>query len=830
MEQSSSLIINRRGLPLDSITERRSKYGWNELPEKKRSLLWLFARQFQNTLVYILIGALVLSVSLRLLEGSSGTDGVVDAVVILAILVLNALLGFLQEYKAEEAIAALRELTSPQTRVQRGGQEMMIPSRELLPDDMVILDTGDRVTADGQLITSSHLEINESSLTGESEPVHKAADARNGIALSEQKSRVFAGTIVTRGSGEYVVTAIGTQTEIGKVALLVASTKLPETPLALRMKRLSNSIGLIVLALCALVIMIGFYRHMPVISIVLLAVSMAVSAVPEGLPAVVTAGLAMGVRRMAAKNALVRRLDALETLGSVTVICSDKTGTITENRMKVRHTWLAEDNEHEAHLLGQIASSSNRAELPNIGDPTEIGLLEYAADNHIDRLPIEDEEVPFSSEEKYMQTRHGERSFLKGAPEKILMLCSQSQHKAAQKQMRTMASQGLRILGCAVLDENQTIPRFVGLIAMEDPPRTGVQQAIAEAAHAGIRTIMITGDNIDTATAIAHEVGITGGGMEGKDVDAMSPTELENTVRTTSIFARVSPTNKIAILEALKRQGEIVSMTGDGVNDAPALKSAHAGIAMGKAGTQVAKEAASIILADDSFSTIVSAIREGRRIYDNIRKFVLYLLRANFGELLFITTSLAIGLPVPYLPIHILWINLMTDGLPALALATEAEDPNIMNRPPRNPQEHMFTGEWSRFLLYVAFAFLVPFTIFEYELSLGVNIEHVRTMTFTTAIIFELFLAFTTRSPYPLWQIGFFTNRWLLGAVAVPLLLHMVLLYTPLHIIFGLEPISAAEWGIVLGITLSGFLALEVIKLLYAVPQLNQPDHAPVHA
>jgi len=821
-ETLAAFHVDRTGLHPNSIDSMRKQYGWNELPEKKTSRLLLFLRQFKSTLVYILVGALILSIALPFLENGHAEEGFVDAVVILIILLLNALLGFVQEYKAEEAIAALRTLTSPQTRVRRGGEEHMIPSRELLPGDIVIIDTGDRISADGRLIHTSHLEVNESSLTGESATVLKNAQAKQGTTLAEQLNHAFAGTIVTRGSGEYVVTSIGIETEIGKVAKMVSETVLPETPLAHRMRILSRTIGLVVIALCALVIVIGLSRNMTLISIVLLATSMAVSAVPEGLPAVVTASLAMGVRRMAKKNALVRRLDALETLGSINVICSDKTGTITENRMTVREVWLKDDDEHERYLLGQIAASCNHAELPDLGDPTEIGLLEYAKKERIDRMPIEDEEVPFTSEEKYMQTRHGERSYLKGAPEKILELSDEKDHKKILERTTEMAQKGLRVLACAVTEPGEKKPRFVGLIAMEDAAREGVKEAILESKQAGIRTIMITGDNVVTALAIARQVGIEGEAMEGKDIDKLSPEDLNKALKTTSVFARVSPTHKIQLLTSLKENGNIVAMTGDGVNDAPALKGAHVGVAMGKVGTQVAKEAASVVLADDSFATIVVAIKEGRRIYDNIRKFVLFLLRANFGELTFITVCLIIGLPIPYLPIHILWINLMTDGLPALALATEPGDPDIMKRQPRNPREHIFAGEWKRFALYVLAAFTLPFIMFLFHLNLGYSLEYARTITFTTAIVFELFLAFTTRSPFPVWEIGLLRNRWLLGAVAVPLCLHLILLYTPLGQFFQLVPLTRDDWFSILSFTFAGFLILELLKPFHVTPLLKR--------
>ncbi len=815
------------GLTTKQAEERLHKYGFNELPKKRRSLLLLFLGQFNDVLVFILFAALVLSIALPIMEGHGFTaESSLDACIILAILLLNAILGFVQEYKAEAAIAMLEKLTAPIGRVRRGGNEQTIPARELVPGDIVLLEAGDRISADGRVLRVSHLETNEASLTGESQPARKSAEALRGEAsLAEMSNMVFAGTLVTNGSAEYVVTATGLRTEIGKIARLVAETKVPETPLQQRMKRLGWMLGSIVLSLCGIVVAVGLLRGESVMDILLTGMSLAVSAVPEGLPAVVTVCFALSVKRMVKQNVLVRRLDALETLGSVTVICSDKTGTITENAMRVTASWLPEGSgEAGERLLAEIAASCNRAKLPDFGDPTELGLLQFAQETGAKRLPIDEEEVPFTSEEKYMQTRHGEQSFLKGAPEKILALCGDAKNREALRQVRSMAKRGLRVLGFAVRRGESVT--FVGLVGMHDPPRESVKAAIAEAAHAGIRSIMITGDNPETAQAIAAQVGIAGTVVTGAELEKLSPRTLKAHIAGMGVFARVSPLHKLKILKALQENGEIVAMSGDGVNDAPALKGAHVGIAMGKIGTQVAREASSVVLADDHFATMVNAVREGRRIYDNIRKFVVFLLRANFDEILFIVATLAMGMPLPYLPIHILWINLMTDSLPALALSLEEAEPDIMSRPPRSPREHLLAGELGRFAIAVLLAFSTAFGLFWFLLNvLKEPIEEARSVTLMAAITFELLLAHNARSRRPLLQVGLFSNRWLLWATIAPFLLQFVLLYTPLRTLFHLVPLSLMDWGLALSVACGGFLLFETLKYFTATPvRMNKPS------
>lgn len=808
----SKLESTPQGLVGEDVVKRRATHGVNALPEKKKSLLLLFFSQFNDVMVFILFGALVISLAMPFLEaGGAHAEGFIDAVAIGVILLLNAVLGFVQEYKAEEAIAMLKKLTSPHVRVRRNGREQVIASEELVPGDIVIVEAGDRISADGRIIQCSHVRINESSLTGESHAVDKTESPMEAerLPIADQRSMLFSGTLVTRGYAEYVVTATGVSTEIGKIAKLVSETEFPQTPLQKRMEKLGKMLGIVVIFLCAIIVGIGVAEQMPFGQILLVGVSLAVSAVPEGLPAVVTVCLAMGVRRMTKKNALVRRLESLETLGSVTVICADKTGTITQNSMAVVDSWLAEGGDDQ--LLARIAASCNRATLPDIGDPTEIGLLQFAKDRSVERLPIDEEEVPFTSENKYMQTRHGDQVFLKGAPEKIAQLATGDQ-SAMLEEDKTYAEKGLRVLACAEKRGADII--VIGLVAMEDPPREGVGTAIQTAKDAGIRTIMITGDNLVTAKAIAAQVGIEGKAMHGSEIDQLTDEQLAITLKDTSVFARVSPEHKLKLLEALKENGEVVAMSGDGVNDAPALRGAHVGVAMGLVGTEVAREAASIVLADDNYATIVTAVSEGRRIYDNIRKFVMFLLRTNFDELLFISVCMFLGLPLPYLALHILWINLMTDSLPALALGMEKAEPDIMRRPPRNPNEHLLAGEFGRLIFAAVFGFAASFLLYLWLLSIGKPLVEARSATMTLGILFELFVVVSMRSSKPIWSIGFLSNRFMIGAIAVPFALQFVLLFTPLANVFKLTAITLDEWLMVLGISLFGFVVFELLKLV----------------
>lgn len=810
----SSLGTTREGLSDAEISDRHTKYGFNELPEKKRSLLLLFLRQFNSILVYILFAALALSILLPLFENGHALkfSDFLDAIAIGAILILNACLGFYQERKAENAIASLKALSEPNVRVKRGGKVIIIPSRELVPGDILLLEEGDKISADGRVIFARGAKVNEASLTGESLPEIKKTDPLEGEpVLADQKNMVFRGTVVTAGRMEVCVTEIGLETELGKVAKLVSSVEHPPTPLEKSMSALGRWLGIVVIVFCSLIFAVGFLRGLHISEMLLAAASLAVSAVPEGLPAIVTVCLAIGVQRMIARRALTRELSAIETLGSVTVICTDKTGTITENRMEVEDVWRmrgGEDLEDEKNFIYQIAASCNNALSLEVGDPTEVGLLKKAQEKGVERLSIIEEDVPFSSETKYMMTTHermrGDRGgeeeriqFIKGAPEVIVEMCdlSDDEKEEVLEENEEMAEKALRVLGFAWKKSSEEKAHFVGLIGLMDPPRDGVKDAIKVAKKAGIRTVMITGDHALTAQAIAKKVGLESDVILGKDLPAMSDEELQKCVHEHSIFARVSPAQKVRILTGLQNSGEIVAMGGDGVNDAPALKKAHVGFAMGKQGTDVARETAEMILTDDHYASVVSAVEEGRTIYDNIRKFVVFLLRANFDELMVVLGAILIGVPLPYLPIHILLVNLVTDSLPAMALAVEKPEKNVMRRPPRKPGEHILHGEVFFIALAAVIATVASFHVFYVGGGFnGSNVDLGRTMVVTTSILFELTLVFTCRSKQSLLKIGAFSNRYLLGAVGIAFAIFLACIYSPLNTFLHLVPLRIDQW------------------------------------
>ncbi len=808
-----ALHATERGLDDREIELSRQRYGFNEIPEKHEAVWKQVLAQFQNTMVYILLVAVAVSLAVPYIQhGSVHEDEMINAIVIMAIVLLNAALGFFQERRAENAIALLKKLSAPQVKVRRDGQVKIIPSRELAPGDIQLLEAGDRVSADGRIILSSSCEADESSLTGESLPVEKRA-LRDGEG-EPGRGKVFAGTVITRGSCEAVVTAIALQTEIGKITSMVMELKPPPTPLQLELKRVGEKIGTIVLGLCAVIFVLGLSKGMQPIDIFFTAVSLAVAAVPEGLPAIVTICLAIGVQRMIKKNALIRRLDAIETLGNVTVICADKTGTMTENQMKVVEVWTNAGVDET--LLLTAAASCNRAELPNIGDPTEIALLDHAKQLSAERLTIDVEDVPFTSEAKYMVTSHvrsGKQvKFAKGAAEVIAGMIDAADAKRVHTENEKMAKRGLRVLAVAC-DEGSGL-RLLGLIAMVDPARKGVKEAIQLAKKAGIRTVMITGDNPVTAGYIANEVGLeTSGVIDGVALDQLDQQQLQHELKTVSVFARVQPVHKVKILEAFQAMGQVVAMSGDGVNDAPALKRSHVGVAMGMRGTDVARESGAMVLTDDNYATIVAAIAEGRRIYDNICKFIVFLLRSNVGEVLLISGAMLINFPLPLLPLHILWVNLVTDSLPALALAAEKGEENIMTRPPRRKGQNVLTGEVP--LLFVAGlcnAVLSLWVFWWLTHHLGDSIHLARTGALTTTIVFQFFLALSTRMKRSVFMASPFGNPWLLGAIGISLGLHLVLLYTPMGMLFKVVPMPLEAWGVVMGATLVGFIFFEICK------------------
>lgn len=809
------LQASERGLSVTEVEKARATHGFNEITTRKEPLWKVFLSQFQDVMVYILLGAVLVSVLVPLVHaGTVQKHELMNAGIILAIVIINAILGFVQEWRAENAIALLKKLSAPHVKVRRDGVTVMLPARELVPGDLMIVEAGDRISADARIIASSSAEADESSLTGESVPAAKRYEKviEKGSVFSP--GLLYSGTLVTRGSAEAVVQSIGIKTEIGKITAMVMELKPPPTPLQLELKRTGERIGILVLVLCAAIFVIGLAQGMEPVELFFTAVSLAVAAVPEGLPAIVTICLAIGVQRMIKSNALIRRLDAVETLGNITVICADKTGTMTENRMSVTDVWTAPNC--DALALAQAAASCNRAELPDIGDPTEIALLKHAESVSAERLPIDEEDVPFTSEAKYMVTTHtldGKKvKFYKGAPEVIARFVSEAEARDIKENSDEYSKKGLRVLAAA--RDSGSGPVSLGLIAMMDPPRQGVRESIKLARDAGIRTIMITGDHPATALTIARNVGIESAGVvDGTQLEAMDTDALKQTLQTVSVFARVQPAHKVAILQALQETGEIVSMSGDGVNDAPALKKAHVGIGMGFRGTDIAREAAAMVLTDDNYSTIVAAIAEGRRIYDNIKKFVIFLVRCNIGEVLIIAGAMVLGLPLPLLPLHILWINLVTDSFPALALAAEPAEKGIMNRPPRGKHEGIFTGEWTLLLLAGVLSMIIGLGMFMVSLHyFPDDLVLARSVTMTSSIFFQLLLAMSTRTKRSVFLQSPFGNPWLVGAVTLSVLAQALLLLTPLAPLFSVKPIPLLLAEEILITSLLAFALFEIVK------------------
>ncbi len=840
----NNLKTKKTGLTNKEALKRLKTHGLNEIKKTKRlSTLKIFLNQFIDPLILILIIAVIISTIIH---------EFIDASVIGIILILNALLGFSQEYKAEKAIELLKKLSSPQARVLRNGQKIKINSKNLVPGDIIFLEAGDKISADARLISINNLSVDESTLTGESTPVEKNPSTilKEKLSVVDQLNMVFAGTIVTAGNGEAVVTSTGMKSQLGKIATLVQETEETKTPLQKRLIKLGKYIGFIVIAIAILVFFTGIISKLDFYQMFLTALSLAVAAIPEGLPIVITITLALGVRAMLKRKALVRKLEAIETLGSITTICSDKTGTLTKNEMTVSELFV--NNKHitvtgkgyetkgnfllnnkkispkNFRLLLEIGANCNNAILPNYGDPTEIALLVSAAKANIKDKIERVEEIPFDSKKKYMTTVHKinnkKISYIKGAPEKVLEFCNfikinntikrltKKQKDKILEENEKMAANALRVLAMAYQQEQKTI--FVGLQAMIDPPRKEAKNAINLAKKAGINVIMITGDNKSTAMAIAKQIGIKGNALEGSDIEKISRKDLRKIVKTIAIYARVNPEHKVRILKALQENNEIVAMTGDGINDAPALKRADVGIAMSIKGTDVARESSDMVLLDDNFSSIVQAIREGRIIYDNIKKFLKFMLSVNFSEIFVILAAILAKLPLPLLPLQILWINLITDSLPALALSKEPGDKNIMQCPPRNPKENILKGLYQYIIIGGLLGFIGILIIFLWEFKTTANIEKARTLALTTSILFQMLFIFSCKSEKNLFKIGLFNNRYLVGAVLISIILQILAIYSPLNIIFKLSPLNFKDWLRVILFSLPGVIFFETKKLI----------------
>jgi len=848
------------GLTAAEAAARLAKYGPNSLKEKpKRSPLAMFLDQFRDFMILVLIGAAAVS-------GAIGEA--LDTVIILAIVLLNAVMGFIQEYRAQKAMEALKKMAAPAASVLRGGAPASIKACDLVPGDLVLLEAGSVVPADLRLIECASLKAEEAALTGESLSVEKHAlpIPQDGLALGDRRNMAFSGTAVSYGRGKGVVTATGMATELGKIAGMLQEEEEVQTPLQARLTVFGKKLAWAILGICAIVFFAGLARGEKAALMFLTSVSLAVAAIPEALPAVMSIALALGAAKLVKQNALIRKLLAVETLGSVTHICSDKTGTLTQNKMTAQEVYLAgtplktgaavppEMAPLHAMLLkaGALNNDSRRGADGWLGDPTETafcalaeaaGLEKAALDTAHPRLA----ELPFDSERKMMTTFHsgaldgGKGAFFsvtKGAAENLLENASgfltgagtsPEGKEAAQAAAEEMAARGLRVLGLA-FKTWETLPGkgnpagekeliFIGLVGLEDPPRPEAAAAVAECGEAGIIPVMITGDHPVTARSIAERLGIIKPGdaaamLTGSELGALGDEEFLRRVEEVRVYARVAPEQKLRIVKTLQEKGHFAAMTGDGVNDAPALKRANIGIAMGITGTDVSKEAAHMILLDDNFATIVKAVKEGRRIYDNIRRFVRYVLACNSGEIWTIFLAPFLGLPIPLLPIHILWINLVTDGLPGLALASEPAEPDIMRRPPRPPGESLFSGGLGAHVLWVGLLIGGVCLAAQYW-GLSTGRDHWQTIVFTVLCLSQLGQALAIRSEKRLlWELGLFTNRPLLYAVGVTIGLQLAVIYTPwLNRLFRTSPLSPAELALALALSSVVFFAVEAEKL-----------------
>lgn len=829
----NELNTRQGGLTEDEANKRLEKYGANNLKEKKKESLFIkFIKQFNDFMIIVLIIAAIIS---AIVAKTNGSGDYIDSIIIIAIVIFNAIMGLIQEEKAEKSLEALKKMSAPNAKVRRNGKIQEIEASQVVPGDVVILEAGNYVPADCRLIDSYNLQIEESSLTGETLPTSKQADVilNANTAIGDLKNMAFATTIVVNGHAEAVVVETGMNTKVGQIAGMIIENESPETPLQKKLGEVGKTLAITCMIICGLIFLIGIWKQIPITEMFMTSVGLAVAAIPEGLPAIVTIMLSIGVTKMAKKNSIIRKLPAVETLGCSSVICSDKTGTLTQNKMtvtQIRNAVGIVKNDDRRFILELGTMCTDTIESQEvIGEATEVAITNAAVEMNLRKRDLYDQmqrinEISFDSKRKMMTTIHKigskYRIITKGAPDVLIKRCNQyyqngriepifSKRDALQEQNQMMAEDALRVIAIAYKDveklpreiNSETIENeltFVGLIGMIDPPREGVKEAVKTCRKAGIKTVMITGDHLQTAKAIAKELGILRKGdlaINGETLEKMSQQELERDIMRYSVFARVSPEHKVRIVKAFQSTGAVVAMTGDGVNDAPALKNADIGIAMGKGGTDVAKNASDMVLTDDNFVTIVEAVKQGRNIYDNIKKAVHFLLATNIGEIVAIFVGLLLGIKSPLLAIQLLWVNLVTDSLPAIALGLEKAESNIMNRLPRNPRKRLFAdGLWGKITtegLMIGMLTLVAFSIGNNLYSIEVG----RTMAFLSLGILELVHSFNIKGEESIFKTGLFENRYLVGAFVLGTLLQVVVVViSPLAQIFDVVPLNSVQW------------------------------------
>lgn len=857
LKELNSNDIN--GLSSIEAKQRLETNGENKLSgKKKKSIISLFFAQINDVMIYILLGAAIISAII---------GEVSDAIIILIVILINALIGLIQESKAEKALDALKELSTPKALVKRDGVIIEIPSEEVVVGDIVIIDAGRYIPADLRILDSVNLKIEESAFTGESVPSDKNSEpiySEGDIPIGDRHNMLFMSTLATYGRGTGIVTSTGMNTEIGKIAKMLDSTEDDTTPLQKKLAQLGKTLGIAAVGISILMFIVSMFQGRDFMDMFMTSISLAVAAIPEGLPAIVAIVLALGVQRMIKENAIIRKLPAVETLGSVNIICSDKTGTLTINKMTVKKYFVngelktlddADVNDTTTKLLidGMIlCNDATSTETSKTGDPTEIALLDVGNKFNIfkDDLNLEHKrvnEIPFDSDRKLMTTMNKYNNkyftFTKGAIDSILKVSNKILINGEVKDFtddikasilvasNSMSDDALRVLalGYKVLEDEHVIIDtleddliFVGLMGMIDPPREEVKGSIELSKKAGIRTIMITGDHKNTAVAIAKELGIAENiaeAMSGSEIDTYSDEEFTKIVNNYKIFARVSPEHKVKIVKAFKSYGNIVSMTGDGVNDAPSLKAADIGVAMGITGTDVAKGAADMVLTDDNFTTIVRAVEEGRNIFNNIKKSILFLLSCNLGEVIALFFAILFNWATPLLPIHILWVNLITDSFPALSLGVDPGDHDVMANKPRNPKESLFAGRMGKLLIINGILIGVT-TLFAFKLGEKLypgSLMHAQTMAFVVLSVSQLFYSLTMRNETKsLFQVGIFKNKWLIGSIAFGIALQSIIITVPfLASIFKVYALTLSDWGLVIGLSLVPFIINEIIKIFF---------------